>query len=88
MSLRRDNGSEFIFAGLRHNVSQIRSLEGIDIVWVEPGTLVKARAGSSNTQHVGIVTTASTTFTEFYRLYVKSWRLADIRCDVRNLRRG
>lgn len=28
-------GSEFIFAGLRHNVSQIRSLEGIDIAWVE-----------------------------------------------------
>src|SRR5215469_2934065 len=34
-SIRHDNGSEFIFAGLRHNVSQIRSLEGIDIAWVE-----------------------------------------------------
>src|SRR5215472_15754065 len=33
-SIRHDNGSEFIFAGLRHNVSQIRSLEGIDIAWV------------------------------------------------------
>ena len=34
-SIRHDNGSEFIFAGLRYNVSQIRSLEGIDIAWVE-----------------------------------------------------
>jgi phage terminase large subunit len=34
-SIRHDNGSKFIFAGLRHNVSQIRSLEGIDIAWVE-----------------------------------------------------
>lgn len=34
-SIRHDNGSEFIFAGLRHNVSQIRSLEGIDVAWVE-----------------------------------------------------
>lgn len=34
-SIRHDNGSEFIFAGLRHNISQIRSLEGIDIAWVE-----------------------------------------------------
>jgi|SRR5215469_34936 len=34
-SIRHDNGSEFIFTGLRHNVSAIRSLEGIDIVWVE-----------------------------------------------------
>src|SRR5215471_12375229 len=34
-SIRHANGSEFIFAGLRHNVSQIRSLEGIDVAWVE-----------------------------------------------------
>ena len=34
-AIRHENGSEFIFAGLRHNVSQIRSLEGIDIAWVE-----------------------------------------------------
>jgi phage terminase large subunit len=34
-SIRHDNGSEFIFAGLRHNISQIRSLEGIDLAWVE-----------------------------------------------------
>lgn len=28
-------GSEFIFKGLRHNVSEIKSLEGIDLCWVE-----------------------------------------------------
>lgn len=28
-------GSEFIFKGLRHNVSEIKSMEGIDICWVE-----------------------------------------------------
>ena len=29
------NGSEFVFAGLRNNVSRIKSFEGIDRVWVE-----------------------------------------------------
>lgn len=29
------NGTEFTFAGLRHNVDSLRSKEGIDIVWVE-----------------------------------------------------
>lgn len=28
-------GSEFIFSGLRHNVNEIKSMEGIDIAWVE-----------------------------------------------------
>lgn len=28
-------GSEFIFKGLKHNISEIKSTEGIDIVWVE-----------------------------------------------------
>lgn len=28
-------GSEFLFRGLRHNVSEIKSLEGVDICWVE-----------------------------------------------------
>lgn len=28
-------GSEFLFKGLRHNISEIKSLEGIDICWVE-----------------------------------------------------
>lgn len=29
------NGTEFIFAGLRHDPMQIKSLEGVDICWVE-----------------------------------------------------
>ena len=34
-SIKGDNGSEFIFAGLRSNPSAIKSLEGIDIAWLE-----------------------------------------------------
>lgn len=33
-------GSEFIFKGLRHNVTEIKSLEGLDIAWVEEAQLV------------------------------------------------
>jgi phage terminase large subunit len=29
------NGSEFIFHGLKHNINNIKSLEGCDVVWVE-----------------------------------------------------
>lgn len=28
-------GAEFLFKGLKHNISEIKSLEGIDITWVE-----------------------------------------------------
>lgn len=34
-SIRSTNGSEFLFKGLRNNISEIKSLEGIDICWVE-----------------------------------------------------
>ena len=34
------NGTEFVFAGLRHNISKIKSFEGADIVWVEEGQTV------------------------------------------------
>jgi phage terminase large subunit len=34
------NGTEFIFAGLHNNVSNIKSLEGADIVWVEEAETV------------------------------------------------
>jgi len=34
-TIRGKNGSEIIFEGLHHNVGRIRSLEGIDKVWVE-----------------------------------------------------
>jgi phage terminase large subunit len=39
-SIKAKNGSEFIFEGLRHNVGKIRSLEGIDKVWVEEASNV------------------------------------------------
>lgn len=29
------NGSQFIFAGLHHNIDNLKSLEGVDIVWIE-----------------------------------------------------
>jgi len=36
-SIKGSNGTEFIFKGLRHNISEIKSTEGIDICWVEEG---------------------------------------------------
>lgn len=33
--IRHPNGSLFIFEGLRHNITKIKSIEGIDICWVE-----------------------------------------------------
>lgn len=33
--IRGVNGTEFVFAGLKHNVHNIKSLEGADIVWIE-----------------------------------------------------
>lgn len=33
--VNRTTGSEFIFAGVRNNVKSIKSMEGIDICWVE-----------------------------------------------------
>ena len=35
--IRGLNGSEIIFAGLKHNATEIKSMEGIDICWVEEG---------------------------------------------------
>lgn len=34
-SIESNTGSEFLFKGLRHNISEIKSTEGIDICWVE-----------------------------------------------------
>lgn len=34
-SIHGKNGTEIIFAGLRHNISNLKSFEGMDIVWVE-----------------------------------------------------
>ncbi|KEZ78324.1 PBSX family phage terminase large subunit [Salinisphaera hydrothermalis] len=34
-SIDGPGGTSFLFAGLRHNISNIKSMEGIDIVWIE-----------------------------------------------------
>jgi phage terminase large subunit len=34
------NGSDFIFAGLKHNINSIKSIEGVNRVWVEEGQTV------------------------------------------------
>ena len=34
------NGTEFIFAGLRHNINNIKSVEACDVVWVEEAQAV------------------------------------------------
>jgi phage terminase large subunit len=34
-TIRGRNGTELYFAGLRHNVTKIKSFEGVDIVWCE-----------------------------------------------------
>jgi phage terminase large subunit len=34
------NGTAFVFTGLRHHISKIKSFEGADIVWVEEGQTV------------------------------------------------
>ena len=39
-TIKGDNGSRFIFEGLKSNVTKIKSMEGIDIVWVEEAEAV------------------------------------------------
>jgi phage terminase large subunit len=39
-SIRSVTGSEFLFKGLRTNIQEIKSMEGIDICWVEEATRV------------------------------------------------
>lgn len=43
-AIRNRNGSEFIFKGLRGNAQSIKSLEGIDICWVEEAQTVSAES--------------------------------------------
>ena len=40
--IRYPNGSEFIFKGLKHNVNDIKSTEGVDVCWVEEAQAVSA----------------------------------------------
>lgn len=39
-SITTINGSEFIFEGLRYNIDKIKSLEAVDICWVEEANVV------------------------------------------------
>lgn len=36
-AIRGKNGTEFIFLGTKHNATEIKSLEGVDICWIEEG---------------------------------------------------
>jgi phage terminase large subunit len=38
------NGTQFFFAGLKHNIDSIKSKEGIDLVWVEEAQTVSKRS--------------------------------------------
>ena len=40
----RTNGTEFIFKGLKHNISEIKGLQGVTKVWVEEGENVSDRS--------------------------------------------
>lgn len=40
----RNAGADFIFKGLRHNAAEIKSMEGIDICWVEEAQAVSERS--------------------------------------------
>jgi len=39
-SIRGANGTEFAFAGLKNNISNIKSFEGVDVCWVEEAQTV------------------------------------------------
>ncbi len=38
------NGSAFIFEGLRHNISKIKSYEGVDIAWIEEAHTISKKS--------------------------------------------
>jgi phage terminase large subunit len=44
IEIRGTNGSGFVFAGLRTNPDSVKSLEGIDIAWVEEANKVSQRS--------------------------------------------
>ena len=43
-SIKCKNGSEFIFKGIQNNVMEIKSMEGIDICWVEEAQSVSSES--------------------------------------------
>lgn len=42
--IRHQNGSEFIFKGLKYNITDLKSTEGVDICWVEEAQSVSANS--------------------------------------------
>lgn len=42
--IRGRNGTEFTFHGLKHNISNIKSIEGTDIAWIEEAQTVSKRS--------------------------------------------
>ena len=42
--IRGLNGTEFIFAGLKQNITRIKSFEAVDIVWVEEAQTVSKKS--------------------------------------------
>lgn len=43
-TIRGINGTEFIFAGIKNNTNNIKSIEGIDVCWVEEAQSVSANS--------------------------------------------
>lgn len=43
-TIRSINGSEFIFVGIKNNTNNVKSIEGIDICWVEEAQSVSANS--------------------------------------------
>jgi phage terminase large subunit len=43
-TIRHVEGGHFIFAGIRSNITKIKSMEGIDIVWVEEAEVISERS--------------------------------------------
>lgn len=43
-TIRGKNGTEFLFKGLKHNITEIKGLEGVDICWVEEAENISERS--------------------------------------------
>lgn len=43
-TIRGKNGTEFLFKGLKHNITEIKGLEGVDVVWVEEAENISERS--------------------------------------------
>jgi phage terminase large subunit len=43
-TIRGVNGTEFLFKGLKHNITEIKGLEGVDVCWVEEAENISERS--------------------------------------------